>query len=184
MQEKIREVANRIRELRESLEVSPEEMADHLKVTIGTYIEYERGEADIPASVLFGIAHRLNVDMAVLLTGEEPHMKYFTVTRKDKGVAVERRTQYRYQNLAANFIHKKAEPFLVTVEPKSPGKEAEMNAHPGQEFDYVIQGVLKIYIHGNELILREGDSIYLDSGCPHAMEAMENTPARFLAVIF
>ncbi len=184
MQEKIREVAARIRELRENLGVSMEDMADHLKVSADTYAEYEKGETDIPASILFGIAHRLNVDMAVLLTGEEPHMKYFTVTRKDKGVAVERRTQYKYQSLAANFIHKKAEPFLVTVEPKSPGKTTEMNTHPGQEFDYVIQGVLKVFIHGNELILREGDSIYFDSGCPHAMEAMENAPAKFLAVIF
>lgn len=184
MQEKIREVATRIKALRENLGVSTDDMANHLKVAAGVYAEYEKGESDIPASILFGIAHRLNIDMAVLLTGEEPHMRYFTVTRKDKGVVVERRTQYKYQNLAANFIHKKAEPFLVTVEPKSPGKTAEMNTHPGQEFDYVIQGVLKIYIHGNELVLREGDSIYFDSGCPHAMEAMENAPAKFLAVIF
>jgi transcriptional regulator with XRE-family HTH domain len=184
MQEKIREVAARIRELRENLGVSVETMADHLKVSAVTYADYEKGESDIPASILFGIAHKLNVDMAVLLTGEEPHMKYFTVTRKDKGVSVERRTQYKYQNLAANFMHKKAEPFLVTVEPKSPAKTPEMNTHPGQEFDYVIQGVLKVHIHDNELILREGDSIYFDSGCPHAMEAMENTPAKFLAIIF
>ncbi len=184
MQEKIREVATRIRELRESLGISPEDMADHLKVAISTYADYEKGSSDIPASILFGIAHKLKVDLAVLLTGEEPHMRYFTVTRKDKGVAVERRTQYKYQNLAANFIHKKAEPFLVTVEPTPAGKNLEMNTHPGQEFDYVIQGVMKVYIHGNELLLREGDSIYFDSGCPHAMEAMENAPAKFLAIIF
>lgn len=184
MQEKIREVAARIRELRENLNVSIEDMADYLKVSTSAYADYEKGETDIPASILFGIAHKFNVDMAVLLTGEEPHMKYFTVTRKDKGVAVERRTQYKYQNLAANFMHKKAEPFLVTVEPKSTGKAPEMNTHPGQEFDYVIQGVLRVFIHGNELILREGDSIYFDSGCPHAMEAMENAPAKFLAIIF
>ena len=184
MQEKIREVATRIKALRENLGVSTDDMANHLKVTAGTYAEYEKGESDIPASILFGIAHRLNIDMAVLLTGEEPHMKYFTVTRKDKGVTVERRTQYKYQSLAANFIHKKAEPLMVTVEPKSAGKTPERNTHPGQEFDYVIQGVLKVYIHDNELILREGDSIYFDSGCPHAMEAMENAPAKFLAIIF
>jgi transcriptional regulator with XRE-family HTH domain len=184
MHEKIREMATRIKTLRESMEISPEDMADHLKLSLDQYREYENGEADIPASLLLGIAARLGVDMAVLLTGENPRMKYFTVTRKDKGVAVERRSQYKYQNLASNFIRKKAEPFLVTVEPKPAGKEPEMNSHQGQEFNYVVQGVLKIHILGNELILREGDSIYFDSECLHAMEAMDNAPAKFLAIIF
>ncbi|MDR2861527.1 MAG: XRE family transcriptional regulator [Syntrophobacterales bacterium] len=184
MHEKIREMATRIKALRESMEISPEDVAEHLKLSLDQYREYENGESDIPVSLLLGIASRLDVDMAVLLTGENPRMKYFTVTRKDKGVAVERRSQYKYQNLASNFIHKKAEPLLVTVEPKPLGKGAEMNSHPGQEFNYVVQGVLKIHILGNELILREGDSIYFNSECPHAMEAMENAPAKFLAIIF
>ena len=184
MHEKIREMATRIKALRESMEISQEDVANHLNLPLDQYKEYETGEEDIPASLLLGIASKLGVDMAVLLTGENPRMKYFTVTRKDKGVTVERRSQYKYQSLASNFIHKKAEPFLVTVEPKPLGKEPEMNSHPGQEFNYVVQGVLKIRILGNELILREGDSLYFDSECPHAMEAMENAPAKFLVLIF
>jgi len=184
MHEKIREMATRIKTLRESLEISPETIANNLKLSLDQYMEYESGEADIPASLLLNIASQLDVDMAVLLTGENPRMKFFTVTRKDKGVAVERRSQYKYQNLASNFIHKKAEPFLVTVEPKPQGTKPEMNSHQGQEFNYVVQGVLKVYILGNELTLRKGDSVYFDSECPHAMEAMENEPAKFLAIIF
>jgi len=184
MYEEIREMAIRIKVLRESMEISQENIANHLDLSLDQYKEYESGEADIPASLLLRIASHLGVDMAVLLTGENPRMKYFTVTRKDKGIAVDRRTQYKYQNLASNFIHKRAEPFLVTAEPKPMGKEPEMNSHAGQEFNYVVQGVLKIYILGNELILREGDSIYFNSECPHAMEAMENAPAKFLALIF
>mgnify|MGYP005850446519 CR=1 FL=1 len=183
MKEKIKEIAARVSELREISDISLEEMAEYLNLDVDDYQDYESGEKDIPASVLYEIAHKFKVDMGLLLTGEETRMHIFTVTRKDKGVEVERRKQYKYENLAEKFIHKKAETFLVTVEPKDDGKKPSKNSHPGQEFDYILEGTLKIYIHHNEIILNEGDSIFFDSSYEHAMEALNDKPAKFLAVI-
>jgi transcriptional regulator with XRE-family HTH domain len=183
MQEKIKEIAARVRELRELSDIQIKEMAEDLQVSVETYEKYENGTEDIPASILFEIAHKLHIDMATLLTGEEPRMNIFTVTRDGKGVSVERRKQYRYQNLAEKFIHKKAEFFIVSVEPKNNGSKPETNSHPGQEFNYILEGSLKVYIHNNEVILNRGDSIYFDSNYEHAMEALNGEAAKFLAVI-
>jgi len=183
MKEKIKEIAARVSELREISNISPEEMANYLSLPVGDYKKYESGESDIPASVLYEIAHKFNVDMGLLLTGEETRMHIFTVTRKDKGVEVERRKQYKYENIGEKFIHKKAETFIVTVEPKNDGKKPSTNSHPGQEFNYILEGSLKIYIHNNEIVLKEGDSIFFDSSYEHAMKAMDNKPAKFLAIV-
>jgi quercetin dioxygenase-like cupin family protein len=183
MQEKIKEIAARVHELREISDIQVREMAEYLQVSEETYENYENGTEDIPASILFEIAHKLHVDMATLLTGEEPRMNIFTVTRNGKGVSVERRKQYKYQNLAEKFIHKKAEFFIVSVEPKKSDAKPETNSHPGQEFNYILEGSLKVYIHNNEVILNPGDSIYFDSNYEHAMEALNEEPAKFLAVI-
>jgi transcriptional regulator with XRE-family HTH domain len=51
MNEKMKEIALRISELRELSEISQEEMADHLKIPVEIYIEYEEGISDIPASI-------------------------------------------------------------------------------------------------------------------------------------
>jgi len=117
MEEKIEEIASRVRELRKLSKVSVEDMAECLKVPVETYGCYEDGTLDIPASKLIEIGQRFGVDMNLLLTGEEPRMRIFTVTRRDEGIIVERRKQYKYQNLAGKFVHKKVEPFLVTIEP-------------------------------------------------------------------
>lgn len=183
MQEKIKEIASRIKELREISDISADEMAGRLNIDTGTYQIYEAGEADIPASILYGISNELKVDMSVLLKGEDPRMHVFTVTRKDKGISVERRKEYRYQSLAANFVHKKAEPFVVKVEPKPEGTKISMNSHPGQEFDFVLEGTLKVVIHSNEIVLEEGDSIFFDSNYPHGMAAVGGKSAKFLAII-
>lgn len=183
MQERIKEVASRIKELRDILEIGADDMAANLRISREKYLSYENGEEDIPASILYEVSQRLGVEMSILLTGETPRMHYFSVTRKGQGVSVERRKQYKYQSLASNFINKKAEPFVVTVEPKPENTPVHTNSHPGQEFNYVLEGSLKLLIRDNEILLEEGDSIYFDSSCEHAMVALNDKPARFLAII-
>lgn len=183
MQEKIKEVAARVKELRDILGISLDDMASYLGINGEKYLKYENGEEDIPASILYEISHRLGVEMSILLTGETPRMHFFSVTRKGQGVSVERRKQYKYQSLASNFINKKAEPFIVTVEPKPENAEIHTNSHPGHEFNYVLEGSFKLIIKDHEIILEEGDSIYFDSSCAHAMVARNNKPASFLAII-
>ncbi|NYT02948.1 MAG: helix-turn-helix domain-containing protein [Methanosarcinales archaeon] len=181
MMEKIEEIGLRVRELRELSRVTVEEMTEYLNVPEETYRCYEGGKMDIPASVLFKIGQMLDVDLGLLLTGKEPRMSIFTVTRKGEGVEVERRKQYKYVNLAGKFKHKKAEPFIVTVEPRK--NKPAVYSHPGQEFDYVLEGSLKIYIHDNEIVLNEGDSLFFDSSYEHAMEALNDQPAKMLVVV-
>ncbi|QUH22768.1 cupin domain-containing protein [Methanobacterium alkalithermotolerans] len=183
MQEKSKEIGARVMEMRKISQITDSEMADFLNMPLETYNKYESGEKDIPASVLYEIAHKFKVDLGLLLTGEETRMHIFSVTRKNKGVAVERQKQYKYENLAEKFIHKKAEPFIVTVEPQSKSKKPSTNSHPGQEFNYVLEGSMKIYIHNHEIVLNEGDSIFFDSSYQHAMEALNGKPARFLAMV-
>ncbi len=182
MPEKIRNIASRIRELREIAGISPETLALEFNIPRETYLEYESGNADIPVGFLYKVAHRFNVDLTDLLTGESPKLHVYSLTRKGTGIAVERRKRYKYQSLAYNFVHKKAEPFIVTVDPDS-AEKAAVDSHPGQEFNYVLEGTLKVTIDNHELVLEEGDSLYFDAGCKHGMQAMNNKPARFLAII-
>ena len=182
MQERIKEIAARIKELRELSGFSVKEMADCIQASEEYYLSCEAGNEDISASRLYEIAQKFNVDLALLLTGKSPRMNSFTVTRAGKGVKVDRRKEYEYQSLAANFIGKKAEPFLVTVPVCQDGK-ISLNSHEGQEMDYMLSGKLKVVVCGNEVVLEAGDCIYYDSSNPHGMIAVGGEPAHFLAII-
>ena len=59
------------------------------------------------------------MELTTLMFGDEPKMSTYFITRKRKGIAVERTKAYKYQSLAAGFAGRKADPFLVTVHPKS-----------------------------------------------------------------
>ncbi len=181
MTEKLQQVAARIRDLREIAGLSHETVARELGLTQEAYLRYESGEEDIPVSLLYRLSARYGVELSTLLTGEEPRLHSYCLVRNGKGVSVGRRSMYGYQNLAYNFSHKRCEPFLVTVEPGD--GTLHLNSHPGQEFNYVLAGTLKLVIDGHELLLATGDSLYFDSNLPHGMQAVGDCPARFLAII-
>jgi len=184
MSDELQLIAERLRGLREIREVSLETLAADLQIPAATLAAYENARADIPVSVLYNIARYFNVEMSVLLTGEEPRLHLYSIVRHGHGVPIDRRKEYSHLSLAANFVDKKAEPFLVTVEPEATETPFALNAHPGQEFNYVLKGTLRIAIDRHEVVLQEGDAFYFDASRPHGMKAVGQVPAQFLAVIF
>lgn len=184
MTEEIRAIGERIHGLRDACGISSATLAAECGITEHELDSFERGAADIPVGTLHTIAKHFNVELNTLLTGEEPHLHGYCLTRRDSGVTVNRRLDYQYKSLAYTFADRKAEPFLVTVEPKPDGELIHLNTHLGQEFDYILEGSIVISLNGKEFVLEEGDSLYYDSGIPHGMKALNGKSARFLACIF
>jgi mannose-6-phosphate isomerase-like protein (cupin superfamily) len=182
MNEQIRQIASRLCGMRDILKISPEDAAATCGITKDQYLDLESGDVDISVGILHRMSQKYNFDLTALLTGEEPHMHSYTLTRKDKGIGADRRNDYKYQALAGNFQNRKADPFLVVVDYKD-NKTVNFNSHSGQEFIFVTEGKLKIFIGSKEMILEPGDSIYFDSGLPHGMLALEKKPSKFLAII-
>ena len=181
--ETIKQIASRLKGLREIFGKSTEEIAKTLEISNSNYKEYEDGKVDIPVSILYKASQYYNVELASILTGEEPKLQHYCFVKKGHGVSVERRLGYKYQSLAFNFIHKKAEPFLVTVEPEDSKQTLKLNSHHGQEFNYCLSGELKVVIGNNEVILNEGDSLFFDSTISHGMQAIGKKPVQFLAIV-
>lgn len=175
-------IAFRIRDLRDIAGFTAAQMAEKTGISLEEYEAYETGTRDFSFSHLFNIAEALGVDISDLLTGESPKLHGYVLTRAGQGLKFNRREQYVYHHLAYNFRDKLAEPFIVTVSQDEPGAEKQAHSHEGQEFDYVLDGKLKIVLGGNELYLQAGDSLYYNSALPHVMYAIEGD-CQFIAVV-
>ena len=180
MHDNLAQIPGRIRELREILEISAADMAARIALPPDTYLKYEAGELDIPISVLYKISAQLGVDATVLLTGEDPRMDTASVCRRGKGVRIERYPGYEFAALAYNFKGRTIEPLLVYLDPSK--EEAALVSHAGQEFNYIIEGKVKITVGAREHFLEAGDCIYFDAGLPHGQAALEG-PAQFITII-
>ena len=182
MRENAKDIAQRVRGLREDMGVSATDMAEHVQVTPEQYSAYESAAEDIPASVLTEIAVRLKVDLGLLLTGVNPTMSVFSVTRKGRGPGVDRRKGYKYENLASSFKEARFEPFIVSLPATAPDAPIPQNTHPGQEFNYMLEGTMCLKVQDNEVELSVGDSVIFDATKPHGMKAVGGD-VKFLAII-
>ncbi|MDR0430393.1 MAG: XRE family transcriptional regulator [Tannerellaceae bacterium] len=183
MNEQIKQIAERLAGLRDALEITPGEMAAACHLTTDEYLKLESGTVDISVSILHQISQAYGVELTTLMFGDEPKMSSYFVTRKGKGIAVERTKAYKYQSLAAGFTNRKGDPFLVTVHPKPNNEAIYLNSHSGQEFNLVLKGRMRFHINGKDLILEEGDSVYFNSELAHGMQALDGEKVRFLAII-
>lgn len=181
MDEQLRQIGERLRGLRDVLDVPVEEMAETIGIDVEKYKRIEEGEVDITISNLMKIAHKYGVSAEELMFAEAPRMKAYTVVRKGKGLSVERTKAYKYQSLVSGFVGHKADVFIVTVEPKPEATKIYKNTHAGQEFNLVLEGQMELYIGGKTIVLGEGDSIYFDSTKPHGMKALGERAVKFLA---
>lgn len=178
--EQIKQIASRIKYLRDALDMTELDVASAIGISVDEYISYENGEQDIPISVIYSAAAALGVDPTELILGESPRMTEYCVTRKDQGVIIERFPGYSFEALAHNFINRDKEPMIVTL--SASDKKAALVSHSGQEFNYVLEGKIGVTIGNRTFELSEGDSVYFNPTIPHGQFSIEGT-SKFLTII-
>lgn len=185
MNTQIKQIAERIKDLREIMDIEISEMAGILGITNEEYEEYENGMKDFPVTILLKCANRFGVDMVEIISGENPRLSFYSVVRNGKGLPMKRREGFEYSHLAYLFKGKKLEPLLVTTayREEEQDKEIALSTHKGQEFDYVLEGQLKVRLENKEEILNPGDAIYYDSSHGHGMIAYGGKDCKFLAIV-
>ena len=181
--EQLKLTGKRISEARKALGISIREMAILHRISEEEYLRHENGDVDSSFSFLLKTAERFGMDINALITGESPRLSFYTLTRKVTGQKVERRPDFEYFHQAAQMKNRMAEPFVVRAPFTGDDAPIHLSRHAGQEFDYVLQGQLKVQLEDKVEILNAGDSVYYDSRHPHGMIACGGEDCLFLAVV-
>jgi len=182
---KIKEMAQRIRELREIENFSLEDMAKSTGVSVEEYQKCENGESDLNFAFIFRCASALNVNVTDIIEGYSPNLKSYTVTRAGAGQQIAKAHGMTYHNLAYAFKNRIAEPLFVhsIYDEEAQSRDIELTTHAGQECDIVIEGHLMVQIGDHKEILGPGDSIYYNSDTPHGMIAANGKDCNFYAIV-
>ena len=185
MDYKIREVAERIRELREVSGFTVEEMAQRTNLSVEEYIQCEAGNRNLSIAFLYRCTLSFGVDMGDLLEGRSPKLRSYDLTRKGEGQRIEEAHHMIGYNLAADFRNRIALPLYMEIKYREGAEyeDIELVTHEGQECDIVISGHMKIQIGSRSEVLHPGDTIYYDSSTPHGMIAVNGEDCSFYAIV-
>jgi len=181
------DVGGKLRRLREDHGLSLADLSRRSTLTEEALRDYEDGRAVPAVGDLLKIANVLGVSIGHFFQTRIPD-KRVEVVRSAERWTVKARSEaggalnYRYQSLSHGLTEKLMQPFLVEV---PPGQDSALNRsqHEGEEFLFVLAGVLEVEIGGERHRLEPGDAIYYDSRQPHTLRALEGVTARLIACI-
>ena len=182
---KMKEVAGRIRELRQITGLSVEEMAKRTDLTVEEYLACEAGQRDLNIAFLYRCTLSFGVDMGDLLEGRSPKLRSYALTRKGEGQRIEEAHHMVGYNLAPDFRNRIALPLYMELayRPGAEYEDIQLTTHEGQECDIVIRGHMRIQIGSKTEVLYPGDCIYYDSATPHGMIAVDGEDCAFYAFV-
>ena len=182
---KIKEMAGRIKDLREIVGLSVEEMAQKTDVSVDEYLKCESGEVDLNFAFIYRCASALKVNVTDIIEGFSPTLDSYTVTRAGKGQEIAKAHGMTYYNMAYAFKNRICEPLYVRSEYREDAqfKNIELTTHEGQECDLVIEGNLLVQVGDHKEILGPGDTIYFNSDTPHGMIAVNGKDCVFYAFV-
>jgi transcriptional regulator with XRE-family HTH domain len=181
------DVGGKLRRLREDHGLSLADLSRRSTLDEDALRDYEDGRAVPAVGDLLKIANVLGVSIGHFFQTRIPD-KRVEVVRAAERWTVKARSEaggvlnYRYQSLSHGLTEKLMQPFLVEV---PPGQDAALNRsqHEGEEFLFVLAGVLEVEIAGERNRLEPGDAMYYDSRQPHTLRALEGVTARLIACI-
>jgi transcriptional regulator with XRE-family HTH domain len=183
-------IGSKITTLRESLQLSREELAERCDCSASTIAGLEGGDIAPSLAPLIKITRALGVRLGTLLD-DDTHVGP-VVTRKDAAEEVARLKSLEtssdggvldFFSLAEGKTSRHMEPFMITVNPAEAGNHS-LSSHEGEEFVYVLNGEIELSYGKDVHVLAPGDSIYYDSIVPHQLRAHGDVPARILAVVY
>ena len=178
-------VGQRIRALREAQDLSLEQVAQLAGIDPERLKAYEAGSAVPAIGAVIQLSRVLGSKTEGLLLGAGTVSEQLTICRAGDGMAGDQgdtEQSYTYQSLTRPGTEgHRMEPFLLSFDPGAP-KPVPIT-HDGQEFCYVLSGLIEFTYDGRSFILEPGDSVYHDATKPHAFHGLGTSVAKMLAVV-
>jgi mannose-6-phosphate isomerase-like protein (cupin superfamily) len=185
-------IGAKIKNIREARQLSLVEVSERSGLSLEQIERIENNENFPSLAPLIKIARVLGVRLGTFLddqTGLGPVICRCNDSRVDNSIsfsshATVSHKHMEYHSLSQDKSGRHMEPFLIDIAPSPKGADFILSTHEGEEFIYVLEGIVEINYGKESYVLEEGDSIYYDSIVAHHVHAYNGNPARILGVVY
>ena len=178
------ELGTRVRELRKARAWTLEQAATHAGLARSTLSKIENGQMSPTYDALKKLATGLGISVPQLFTPPQRDQinGRMAVTKSGAGTAHATVT-YEHELLAETLSKKTMLPYRARVRARSMDEFDGWVRHDGEEFLYVLTGVVRLYTEFYEPVeMRRGDSAYYDAAMGHNVVSVSEEDATILWV--
>lgn len=172
------EIGEKIKRLRIQNSLTQEELADRCELTKGFISQMERDLTSPSIATLADILEGLGTNLKDFFNEIEDDKIVFS--KDDAFVSENQDYKYILQWIIPNAQKNIMEPILIELE--AGGRTKEDSPHEGEEFGYVMTGMIFIHIGSEKHKVRKGESFYYKANSNHYISNAGKTKATVLWV--
>ena len=183
--EPVESVGERIRTLRREKGLSLEELSKLTGFEVSFLEDLENNKVQPQLGTSIKLSKALDSAFGRIVSGVGNQL--YSITRKSEKIPVARSTSqkgaqevYSYMSLAPDVKGRHMEALIVELKEVP---DEDMSVHAGEEFIYVLDGLVSLKIGADSFDLEPGDSVYYLSTTPHLI-ATKTGEARIIVVLY
>lgn len=178
-----KELGKKIKKIRTSKGMTLKDLSEKTNLSIGFLSLVERGLASTGIMSLQNIAQAFGVDLGYFFSPMKGNQKKRIVRSYEHDAFRIENSKYVYFSLAGDMEDKRIDPMLVVLLPGESREEVAPFCHEGEEFVYVLEGILTFFMEDKEYELYPGDSFHIQSSTPHNWANFTNRLTKILYIV-
>lgn len=171
-------IGEKIKRLRLENSLTQEELANRCELSKGFISQLERDMTSPSITSLVDILESLGTNLTEFFSEDEEEKIVFEIA--DHFETIDDDLKYELQWIVPNAQKNMMEPILLTIEPG--GQYMDDTPHQGEEFGYVLSGVVQVCIGTKKYKAKKGESFYYKSRLDHTIKNVGKTKAKMLMV--
>lgn len=178
-----RNLGSKVKALRKEKKITLKEFSKETGLSIGFLSQFERGLTTVALDSLMKVSNFLDVDISYFIPQKEINPSSVIRSYERKLLQVEDNRFIHYSMENGNKENELL-PRIIEILPKLnlEDEEIEVYQHEGEEFVYVMEGILSLKLGGQIMTLSPGDSAHYKSNIPHNWENKTNRNVKILTV--
>lgn len=171
-------IGDLLRSLRTRKGWTLKQMSEQSGIPLSTLSKVEHDRLTLTYDKLLQLSQRLNLRMSELFAEQDEAPEPAVTARRSIGRiedAIRVNTDnYDYYYLCPELRRKRMIPVLTRVRAKSIAEFGELVHHSGEEYIHVLEGSAEVHTEFYDpIVLKAGESVYIDSNMGHAYIAAE-----------
>lgn len=177
----VNDIGSKLKQLRTTKQLTLKDLSQMTNLSIGFLSQIERGVTAVAIASLDTIATALETDLSYFFTA--PKKRNMKVLRSfEQEVFTINNTNFIDYHLTLDPENKVMLPRMQLILPNCDSEQSDPYVHEGEEFVYVLEGILSVMLDGQTYQLYPGDCMHYDSSIPHNWNNCTNKNVKILAI--
>lgn len=175
------DIGSKVKELRTNAKMTLRDLSEKTSLSTGFLSQLERGLTSIATDSLEKIAEALDVELTYFFAKATVRGSAIMRSYKKEIMRIDNSKYINYL-LTGNPKDKQMTPRLVEILPSHSEESLTQYQHEGEEFLYVLEGILTLFINDERYELYPGDSAHYSSKTMHNYANYTNKMVRIIVV--